>query len=203
MLPSKKLPLLPVALHLIRDWQRRVAMLLLSLLVILSSGLLLNPSLALAGLTDDRFDGNIFALYAGNGSLVPPKVTLVESLARHRPSLLVFYVDDSSDCKQFASVVSQLQAFYGRVADFLPIDVDALPPTSSDQPTEPGYYYQGYVPQTVLLNQAGEVVFNARGNASFEQIDDVFRQVFDLLPRSESPELKRRPVNEVNTELSQ
>lgn len=178
-------------------------MLLLSLLVLLSSGLLLNPSLALAGLTDDRFDGNIFALYAGNGSLVPPKVTLVESLARHRPSLLVFYVDDSSDCKQFASVVSQLQAFYGRVADFLPIDVDALPPTSSDQPTEPGYYYQGYVPQTVLLNQAGEVVFNARGNASFEQIDDVFRQVFDLLPRSESPELKRRPVNEVNTELSQ
>jgi len=44
---------------------------------------------------DDRFDGNIFVLYGGNGSLVPPKVTLAKSLAGDRPTLLVFYVDDS------------------------------------------------------------------------------------------------------------
>jgi hypothetical protein len=113
----------------------------------------------------------------------------------------VFYVDDSSDCKNFASVVSQLQAFYGRAASFMPIDVDALPLKSSYTTTEPGYYYQGYVPQTVLLDQSGKVALNAKGRIPFEQVDDAFRRVFDLLPRSESVELKRRPVNEINTEL--
>lgn len=38
------------------------------------------PLPAMAGLTDDRYDGDIFALYAGNGSLVPPKITLADSL---------------------------------------------------------------------------------------------------------------------------
>jgi hypothetical protein len=28
---------------------------------------------AYAGLNDDHYDGNIFALYAGNGSIVPPE----------------------------------------------------------------------------------------------------------------------------------
>ncbi|MBW4551351.1 MAG: thylakoid membrane photosystem I accumulation factor [Aphanocapsa sp. GSE-SYN-MK-11-07L] len=157
---------------------------------------------ALASLNDDHYDGNIFALYAGNGSLVPPKVTLASSLRQQKPALLVFYVNDSSDCKQFVTVVSQLQSFYGRVSDFIPIDVDALPLQSSYAASELGYYYQGAVPQTVLINQAGQVVLNAKGNVDFEQIDDAFRQTFDLLPRSESKELKRRFLNEVNTELS-
>ena len=56
---------------------------------------------ALAALDDDRFDGNIFALYAGNGSLVPPRVTLTESMNQGRPSLLVFFLDDSKDCKKY------------------------------------------------------------------------------------------------------
>jgi len=60
--------------------------------------------------------------------LVPPKVTLAKSLAGDRPTLLVFYVDDSRDCKQYAPVVSRLQAFYGRVADFVIINVDNIPP---------------------------------------------------------------------------
>lgn len=156
---------------------------------------------ARAGLTDDHFDGNIYALYAGNGSLVPPRVTLADALRRHKPALLVFYVDDSSDCKQYASVVNRVQEFYGRAADLLPIDIDTLPEGATFTPEEPGYYYQGLVPQTVLINQAGEVVLNESGQIPYEQVDDVFRQVFDLLPRSESVELKRRPVNEINTEL--
>ncbi|MEB3336266.1 MAG: thylakoid membrane photosystem I accumulation factor, partial [Leptolyngbyaceae bacterium] len=140
-------------------------------------------------------------LYAGNGALVPPKVTLADSLKRDNPTLLFFYVDDSSDCKQYASVISQLQAFYGRAVDFIPISVDMLPLKSTYAPTEPGYYYSGAVPQTVLFNQTGQVLLNAKGIIPFEQVDDTLRTVFDLLPRSESVELKRRVLNEVNTEL--
>jgi hypothetical protein len=156
---------------------------------------------AWAGLNDDKYDGNIFALYAGNGSLVPPRVTLADSFQRERPALLVFYVDDSSDCKQYASVVSQLQAPYGRAADFMPIDIDSLPLKSQYKPTEPGYYYEGLVPQTVLIDQKGQVVLNETGQIPYERVDDVFREVFNLLPRSESVELKRRTFNELNTEL--
>jgi hypothetical protein len=161
----------------------------------------LYPTPALAGLNDDRFDGDIFALYAGNGSLVPPKVTLEEAFKRQRPALLVFYLDDSRDCKQFATVVSQLQGFYGRVSDFIPMRVDSLPVQAEFSPVEPGYYYEGSVPQTILFDSMGKVVLNEVGVVSFEAVDDVFREVFDLLPRSQSVPLKRRSVNELTTEL--
>lgn len=181
--------------------RHRVSRCLLSLIVFLGCLMLIGTPSALAGLNDDKFDGNIFALYAGNGSLVPPRVTLAESLQRGKPALLVFYLDDSRDCKQYATVVSQLQAPYGRVTDFLPISIDSLPLKSKYKPTEPGYYYEGLVPQTVLIDQKGKVVLNETGQLPYERVDDAFRQVFDLLPRSESIELKRRAFNELNTEL--
>ncbi|NMF84135.1 thylakoid membrane photosystem I accumulation factor [Nodosilinea sp. P-1105] len=156
---------------------------------------------ALAGLNDDNYDGNIFALYAGNGSLVPPRVNLEQSLKYGKPALMVIYVDDSRDCKIFSSVISQLQAPYGRVANFIPVMADSIPVKDTYEPTEPGYYFHNAVPQTLIFNADGELVFNEVGIVSYEAIDDVMREVFDLLPRSESVDLRRRPVNEVNTEL--
>jgi len=156
---------------------------------------------ATAALNNDRYDGEIFALYAGNGSLVPPKVSLEASLQRHYPALLLLYADDSRDCKQYAVVVSQLQGVYGRVTNFIAVRADSIPVKSTYAPTEPGYYYHGVVPQTVVFDTHGKVVLNASGARSFESVDDVFRQMFELLPRSESAELKRRPLNEINTEL--
>jgi hypothetical protein len=161
----------------------------------------LNPAPAFAGLTDDRFDGNIFPLYAGNGSLAPAKVTLAEAFTRKRPALLFFYVDDSSDCKAFSQTISRLHGFYGWAADFIPVSIDRIPLKDHYEPTEPGYYYKGYVPQTVLFDQSGKVVLDAKGSVAYEQIDDVLRQVFDLLPRSESVELRRRTVNEAMSEV--
>ena len=182
-------------------WKHLIKLCRLTLIAGFVSLLLFCTSPALADISDDRYDGNIFVVYAGNGSLVPPRLTLPESLKRKMPALLVFYVDDSSDCKQYAIVVSRLQEYYGRAASLIPISVDAIPVKSTYTPEEPGYYYQGIVPQTVLLNQKGEVVFNGKGQVKFEEVDDVLREVFDLLPRSESVELKRRSFNEFNTEL--
>lgn len=188
---------------LLQRCRRLLAIALLGLLATFSSLLLWATPAAIAGLNDDHFDGNIFALYAGNGSLVPPRIDLAESLKRGKPALLMFYVDDSKDCKQYSSVISHLQAFYGRAASFIPISVDAISSKPIHDPTEPGYYYQGFVPQTVIFDSAGKVAFNASGQLPFEQIDDAFRLVFNLLPRSESADLKRRsiPVNELNTEI--
>lgn len=182
-------------------WRPLASQCLLSLLAFWGCLLLLGTPSALAGLNDDDFNGNIFVLYAGNGSLVPSRVTLAESLKREKPALLVFYVDDSSDCKQYATVISRLQEPYGREATFIPVSVDSLPLKSEYAPTEPGYYYEGLVPQTVIIDQKGKVVLNETGQVPYERADDVFRQVFNLLPRSESIELKRRTFNEFNSEL--
>ncbi|WP_293125476.1 thylakoid membrane photosystem I accumulation factor [Microcoleus sp. bin38.metabat.b11b12b14.051] len=184
-------------------WLRRIlSASLLTVTLTLSLMLFIGQQPAFATLTDDRFDGTIFALYAGNGSLVPPKVKLTDSFKRKKPALLVFYTDDSSDSKQFAIVVSNLQEFYGREADFMPISIDSLPSKPSELLTEPGHYYEGFVPQTVILDQSGKVVFNEKGQIPFEQVDDAFRKVFDLVPREKSLPLKRRVVNELNIELS-
>lgn len=180
---------------------RRLWMVTLSVLLVLGTVTMAQVQPAIASLSDDHYDGDIFALYAGNGSLVPPKVTLEQGFQRKRPVLLVFYIDDSRDCKQYSIVLSQLQAFYVRAADIIAIRADSIPPKSQYASTEPGYYYKGLVPQTVVFDETGKIVLNETGVLSFEQVDDKFREIFNLLPRSESVELKRRPVNEINTEL--
>jgi hypothetical protein len=182
---------------------RKLSLLAISLLMLVSGLTMMNVPTAIAGLNDDRYDGDIFTLYAGNGALVPPKVTLEQALERKRPIILVFYIDDNSDSKQYSPVVSQLQAFYGRAANIIALRVDAIPTQKTYAKTEAGYYYGGVVPQTVLFDETGQVVLNQKGSVPYEQLDDVLRKVFKLLPRSESAELKRQPVNEINTELVQ
>jgi hypothetical protein len=183
----------------ILSWLRRASVLGLSAVLIFCFS---TP--AWAALDDDRYDGDIFALYGGNGSLIPPKVKLADSLAnRNKATLLVLYTDDSRDAKQYSITVSQLQGLYGRVIDILAIRADSLLVKAKYDSTEPGYYFKGFVPQTVIFNQAGNVKLNETGNVDFEKLDDTFRQIFDLLPRSQSVTLKRRAVNEINTELVQ
>lgn len=174
---------------------RQVVLLLLSLLVGWGC---LGIAPALATVDDDHFDGNVFALYGSNSALATSKMTFQNSRSNNKPTLLIFYVNDSRDCKQFAPVVTQLQGFYGWATNFILVDVDSIRPKAHYEPTEVGYYYQGYVPQLVLLDSSDKVVMNTTGIVPFEQVDDVFREVFDLYPRSESVELKRRHVNATN-----
>jgi hypothetical protein len=164
-------------------------LLVTAILVVAYSCLLISP--ALANIDDDKYDGNVFVLYAGNGSLVPARISLADSLKTKKPSLIVFYIDDSSDCKKYSGVISQLQAYYGKAASFVPVTVDSLDIDRKYANTEEGYYYKG----KVRLDESGQL--------SFEKIDDSFREVFNLLPRSESVVLKKRIFNEYNSELTQ
>jgi hypothetical protein len=174
---------------------------LAALLTIWTCIFLLGTPPAYASLTDDRFDGNVFALYGGNSSLVNPKFNIQQSLERHKPVIVVLYVEDSRDSKAFASTISQIQSFYANELTFVTYNTDAIAPGTTLTPQNPGYYYQGVVPQTVILDGNGKVALNAKGTIPFEEIDDKLREVFDLLPRSQSVRLKRRQLNEVNTEL--
>ena len=170
--------------------------------LILITSILAGWTPALAAINNDRYDGNIFILYGGNGSLIPPRMDLATSLKRKKPAILVFYVDDSSDCKQFSIIVTRLQQFYDRAASIIPVSVDSFV-DKEYSPEEPAYYYSGVVPETVILDQQGKVVYDGKGQVPYEEIDDALREVFDLLPRSESQVLKRRSFNEFNSEMTQ
>jgi hypothetical protein len=178
-------------------WLKSVA---IAVSILVFTCLLANP--ALAGIEDDKYDGNVFVLYAGNGSLVPAKISLADSLKANKPALIVFYIDDSTDCKKYSTTISQLQGYYGKAASFIPVTVDSLALDKKYPQTEAGYYYGGTVPQTVVLDKNGKVRLNEVGVISFEKVDNAMRNVFDLLPRKDSIELKRRSFNEFNSELS-
>lgn len=183
----------------ISNWQRLLSKCLLLLLCLLIIG----GQPAFAGMKDDRYEGNIFVVFAGNGSLVPPRQTLAQTLAAKKPAILAFYVDDSSDCKQYAVYISQTQAYYSKAVEIIPVSVDTILPKEKYEPNEPGYYYSGKVPQVVLFDDAGKVILNKTGQVPFEEIDDKFRGVFNLAPRDESIEFKQRSFNEYSSELSQ
>jgi thiol-disulfide isomerase/thioredoxin len=155
---------------------------------------------AFAAMDDDRYDGNIYVLYAGNGSIVPPRINLADSLKDKKPAMVVFYLDDSKDCKRFAGIVSQAQSFYGRAANLIPVSVDSLNAEKYSK-DEPGYYYSGKVPQTVIFDSNGKIVFNESGNSSFESIDIAFRKVFNRPDRPAGKKLEQRSLNEFNSEL--
>ena len=174
---------------------------IITLLVVLISSTWWTSS-ALATIDDDRYEGNIFVLFGGNGSLVPPRMDLPTSLKRGKPAILVFYIDDSSDCKQYSGLVTRMQEFYGRAASIIPVTVDSFIDKDKYSPDEPAYYYSGVVPETVILDQKGKVVYDGKGQVPYEEVDDALRKVFDLLPRSESEVLKRRSFNEFNSGMT-
>jgi hypothetical protein len=174
----------------------------LCLVLIFMVGILGLSNPASASLNDDRYDGNIFALYGGNGSLIPPRVTLAQSLNDlNRPALLVFYVDDSYDSKLYTPLLNQVQAFYGKTISIIPVIADSLDlnqPTTD--PTQEVYYFKGVVPQTVLINSDRQVVFNQEGKPSFESLEIPIRQVLNLPPKVTIPQrdVKAKQINEVN-----
>ncbi|MCC0177983.1 thylakoid membrane photosystem I accumulation factor [Waterburya agarophytonicola K14] len=196
------------SLHLLLSSRKRSAKLwiqaiAISLLVVLTSFSTWCISPALATINDDRYEGNVFVLFGGNGSLVPPRMDLPTSLKKEKPAILVFYVDDSSDCKQFSGLITRVQEFYGRAASIIPVTVDSFIDRDKYTPDEPAYYYSGVVPETVILDQKGKVVYDGKGQVPYEEIDDVLREVFNLLPRSESQVLKRRSFNEFNSGMAE
>ncbi|OKH18234.1 MULTISPECIES: thylakoid membrane photosystem I accumulation factor [[Limnothrix rosea] IAM M-220] len=174
--------------------------LFLSFCIVLVTMLSTCISPAWAGLNDDRYDGNIFVLYAGNGSLVPPRLSLKETRDRQLPALIVFYVDDNSDSKRFAPIVSEIQSYYEKVISIIPVAVDSIPIKQSYSKDEVGYYYSGKIPQTVILDQNGKVLFDEVGQADFNDIDNTFRKLFDLPLREGKNLLKpSRAFNEYNS----
>ena len=100
----------------------------------------------------NSYDGNIFPIYAGNGSLVPPPSSLSNSLENKRTSVLSFYLDDSATSKAFAPVVSGLKLLWGTSIDLTPVTTDQFQTLNTNDPKNEAYYWHGNIPQVVVID---------------------------------------------------
>ena len=148
----------------------------------------------------DSYDGNIYPIYAGNGSLVPPQSTLSESLKNERTSVLVFYLDDSATSKQFAPVVSGIKLLWSSSIDLIPLSIDELDNDDKKNFKDPGYYWHGNIPQTVIIDGKGNVLLDQEGQVSFDEINDAISKGTGL--KKPDFDLTVKSFNEYNSEPS-
>ena len=190
--------------------RQRFATSLLSLALLLLSCLAAPVAPAAASLENDRFDGNIFALYAGNGSLVPPRSSLAQALEAHRVTAVIYYLDDSSASKRFAAVVSELQRVWGTTIELIPLVTDPLLPDGGkgDQAAraklpagDPSRYWSGLIPQVVVFDRQGQVVFDASGQVPVDAINAALSQATDLPLPPLAAEGGLQSFNELNSEV--
>ena len=156
---------------------------------------------AQAARDNNTYDGNIYALYAGNGSLVPPRSSLAEAMADHRPIVLGFFLDDSAASKQYAVVFNELQRLWGRTAELILLPTDPLQNRKGDGPTDPATYWKGVIPQVVVFNADGKPVLNETGPVSIDAINEALSQATGLRPQGNVTLSLNREVNELNSEI--
>ena len=169
---------------------------------ILIALIFLSPYRANASRDTNSYDGNIFPIYAGNGSIVPPQTTLQESLKNHRVAVLFFYLDDSSDSKAMAPVISGLDLIWRNNIDIIALTTDELQDKEkSDFPNEPNHYWNGLIPQTIIVNSDGEVKYDQNGTINIDELNEVICElkVIDI----NDTEFSVESFNEYNSIISE
>ena len=169
---------------------------------ILIALILLSPYKANASRDSNSYDGNIFPIYAGNGAIVPPQTTLQESLKNKRIAVLFFYLDDSSDSKAMAPIISGLDLIWRNNIDLIALTTDEFQSdTSKTDSKQPNYYWNGLIPQTIILNSNGEVQFDKNGMVNIDDLNKIIGELkgIDIKDTSFSVE----SFNEYNSIISE
>jgi hypothetical protein len=171
--------------------------------VCLGAGLLISPAVqpAEASLTNNNYDGNIYALYAGNGSLVPPRSSLGQALAENRPAVVVYYLDDDAASKQFSPAVSELQRLWGNQIELIPLVTDPLQNRADQGPSDPAHYWHGHTPQVVVFDGGGRVLLDQEGQVPLDAINDAVSQATGITIPEEFRRSTMVSINELNAEV--
>ena len=148
----------------------------------------------------DSYDGNIFPIYAGNGSLVPPQTSLKESLQNKRVSILFFYLDDSADSKALAPIIAGLDLIWKNNIDIIPLTTDELQNKDFTDPLEEGYYWNGLIPQTIILDETGSVKFDKNGLLDLDEVNKVISEIKGI--KLEDSSFTVESFNEYNSQIS-
>ena len=174
---------------------------LLSQILVLLLMLGLGTGQAQASLTSNSYDGNIYALYAGNGSLVPPRSSLAQAMADQRPAVVIYYLDDDAASKQFAAVVSELQRLWNRNIELIPLVTDPLQNRADTGPSDPAHYWRGVVPQVVVFDSLGKVIFDEQGAVSVDAINASLSLATGIALPEGGTRSSTESFNELNSEV--
>ena len=155
------------------------------------------PAPALAARDTNSYDGNIFALYAGDGALVPPSVSLADALAAERPVLLAFFLDDSAASKEFAPLLSDLSGRWGKVVELIALPSDPYRVDPNAAAGDPSHYWRGTVPQLLVLNSEGKVLLDVDGRMDPTEIEAALSEATGL--SIGSSERRSTSFNEINS----
>ncbi len=156
---------------------------------------------AQASLTSNSFDGNIYALYAGNGSLVPPRSSLAQAFRDQRPAVVVYYLDDDAASKQFAAVVSELQRLWNRNIELIPLVTDPLQNRADTGPSDPAHYWHGQVPQVVVFDSQATVIFDEQGAVDVDAINAAISLATGIPLPDGGTRSSTQSFNELNSEV--
>ena len=136
------------------------------------------PNKANASKYSNSYDSNIFPIYAGNGAIVPPQTNLKESFKNNRVAVLFFYLDDSSDSKAMAPIISGLDLIWRNNIDIIALTTDELQNKGkTDNPIEPNYYWNGLIPQTIIISGDGEVKFDKNGMINIDELNKIIGEL--------------------------
>ena len=175
-------------------------LIILKSLFIIVLAIMLGTSPIYAARDTDSYDGNIYPIYAGNGSLVPPPSNLKEALKNHRTSVLVFYLDDSSTSKAFAPVVSGIKLLWSTSVDLIPITTDEIQGVTEPKKDQESYYWNGNIPQVVIIDGDGNVVLDEEGQVPIDKINKAISNATGLSKPDFNITIKS--FNEYNSEPS-
>jgi len=154
-----------------------------------------------ASRTSDSYDGNIFPIYAGNGSIVPPQTTLKESIENNRTSILFFYLDDSSNSKSMVPIISGLDLIWRNKIDIIALTTDELQGgLSSSNKQDASFYWNGYIPQTIVIDGSGEVVFDKNGLIDIDEINKIIAKAIGV--EIDDSTFSLESFNEYNSRIS-
>ena len=160
------------------------------------------PYPSIASRDTDSYDGNIFPIYAGNGAIVPPQTTLKESLKNERISVLFFYLDDSSDSKAMAPVISGLDLIWRNNIDIIALTTDELQnEKSNSDPKKPNFYWNGLIPQTIILDNNGDIQFDSNGMVDIDDLNKIIGKLKGI--QIDNSSFSVESFNEYNSIISE
>ena len=148
----------------------------------------------------DSYDGNIFPIYAGNGSIVPPQTSLRDSINNKRISILFFYLDDNSDSKALAPAISGLDLIWRNSIDIIALTTDELQNNQVDDPKEENFYWNGLIPQTLVLDEEGNVKYNKNGTIDIDEINKIISDLKGI--EYDDTSFSIESFNEYNSRIS-
>ena len=174
---------------------KKIKYIILTLIIFL----LFNTSVLASRITDS-YDGNIFPIYAGNGSIVPPQTTLSDSIKNHRVAILFFYLDDSSASKALAPLISGLDLIWRNTVDIIALTTDELQGNPSEDSNEPNYYWNGLIPQTVIIDDEGIIQFDKNGIVDIDEINKIIKGIKGI--EDDNSSFSVQSFNEYNSRIS-